>query len=93
MSDAAAAGALTRAHAKGLRVPEDLSIVGCSDDACTRYLQPNLTTVHLPAEEMGMAAVKQIEQLIRVNALQAPGKTVLPASLSARGSTAAPLQK
>jgi DNA-binding LacI/PurR family transcriptional regulator len=90
LSDAAAAGALTRAHAKGLRIPEDISIIGCSDDACTRYLEPNLTTVHLPAEEMGAAAVTQIENLIRVNALQPPAKTVLPATLSARGSTAAP---
>ena len=48
--DAAAAGVIARAQARGIKVPQDLSVIGCSDDALSLHLQPTLSTVHLPAE-------------------------------------------
>jgi LacI family transcriptional regulator len=52
MSDRAALGALYLAHARGLKVPGDLSIIGCSGDPSAAAVDPPLTTIHIPAEEV-----------------------------------------
>jgi LacI family transcriptional regulator len=87
MSDSAAIGVLTRAHARGLRVPGDLSVIGCSDDLSALTTQPPLTTVHLPAEEMAEAGIQEIDRLVREGAPDAPRKTTLPVRLVVRAST------
>ena len=55
-SDEMAAGVLTSAHARGLRLPEDLSVVGFGDDALAGYVWPPLTTIRQPVREMGRLA-------------------------------------
>ena len=47
---------LTAAHARGLRLPEDLSVVGFGDDALAGYVWPPLTTIRQPVREMGRLA-------------------------------------
>ncbi len=89
MSDSAAIGALNRAQARGIKVPGELSIVGCSDDAGASSSYPRLTTVHLPAEEMAQAGIKEIDRLVREGAADAPRKTSLPVRLVRRDSTGA----
>lgn len=54
-NDRAAAGAIQAIREAGLRVPEDISIVGFDNAAFSADLQ--LTTVHIPAVELGQAAV------------------------------------
>lgn len=88
MSDSAAIGALTRAQARGIKVPGALSVVGCSDDPASFSPFPRLTTVHLPAEEMAEAGIKEIERLVREGIADAPRKTSVPVSLVRRDSTA-----
>ncbi|HEX8297251.1 MAG TPA: LacI family DNA-binding transcriptional regulator [Chthoniobacteraceae bacterium] len=88
LSDAAALGVLAGARAKGLRVPDDLSVIGCGNDGCARVSDPGLTTVHLPAEEMGSLGVQQIERLVRAPLAAQPRKVILPVHLVERSSTA-----
>lgn len=92
LNDASAAGVIARALSRGLKVPEDLSVLGCSDDRAAENMYPALTTIHLPAEEMGAAAVKEIEDRVsRVDEhLVDSRKTVLPVRLVERASCVAP---
>ncbi|MFK8905742.1 LacI family DNA-binding transcriptional regulator, partial [Streptomyces sp. YS-3] len=85
--DILAAGACKAARRLGLRVPEDLSVAGFDDLALATALEPELTTVRLPAErvgERGMAA------LLAVLEGREPEAGDLPVSLVVRGSTAPP---
>jgi LacI family transcriptional regulator len=52
-SDVLAFGALVECSSKGLRVPEDVSIVGFDDLEFAAHLNPPLTTMQVPAAEMG----------------------------------------
>ncbi|MDT0343791.1 LacI family DNA-binding transcriptional regulator [Streptomyces litchfieldiae] len=58
LTDAVAAGALRALTEAGLAVPEDVSLVGFDDVPPAEDLRPRLTTVHVPYEEMGRAAVR-----------------------------------
>ncbi|MGA4508268.1 LacI family DNA-binding transcriptional regulator [Propionibacteriaceae bacterium G1746] len=57
-ADQMAIGALAYCREQGLRVPTDLSVAGWNDIWVGRDLVPSLTTVHLPLEEMGEAALR-----------------------------------
>ncbi len=59
-TDVVAAGAMAAARDAGLAVPDDLSIVGYDDIPLASQLFPQLTTVHVPYEEMGRAAVRAV---------------------------------
>ncbi len=93
--DAAAAGVIARAQARGTKVPEELSVIGCSDDALSAHLQPPLTTVHLPAEAIGMTGVSETDRRVR-DREGFPGeakKILLDVKLVERGSSAPPKQQ
>ncbi|CAM5238411.1 LacI family transcriptional regulator OS=Streptomyces alboniger OX=132473 GN=CP975_09905 PE=4 SV=1 [Streptomyces alboniger] len=57
--DRAAAAAIRALREYGLRVPEDMSVVGYNDDPVAADITPGLTTVHIPAEELGRTAVRR----------------------------------
>lgn len=59
-NDDMAAGAIAAAHQAGLRVPEDLSIVGYDDTANASSLWPPLTTVRQPIREMASTAIEML---------------------------------
>ena len=63
-NDVLAAGALSRAHAMGLHVPEDVSITGFDDIELARILQPPLTTVHVPHRNMGATAAQDLIDMV-----------------------------
>lgn len=63
-NDDMAAGALFSAHKLGLKVPEDISIVGFDDTPVSEIIWPPLTTVHQPLKEFGYAAVKTLVEII-----------------------------
>lgn len=71
-SDMVAIGALRALREHGLRVPEDMAIVGFDDIATARYLTPALTTVHVPAFGLGWSAA---ELLIRIIEGDLPNET------------------
>jgi LacI family transcriptional regulator len=86
-NDKIAVGALAAARARGLRVPEDVSVTGFDDIDISRATTPLLTTVRQPLEEMGRTAVTLLNRLMnqeRVEALHME----LATELVVRGSTA-----
>jgi LacI family transcriptional regulator len=56
-NDAMAAGVLHAAHKRGIKVPEQLSIVGFEDTPIAEHIWPPLTTVHVPVAVMACGAV------------------------------------
>lgn len=59
-NDVMAFGVMEAARERGLRIPEDLSIVGFDDIPQANSLHPALTTVHQPLEEMGRVATQML---------------------------------
>lgn len=57
-NDAVAIGAMKAIHEAGLKIPDDIAIVGLDDIEMASYVQPPLTTIHVPKEELGRFAVK-----------------------------------
>ena len=58
-ADILAVGVLQYMYEKGIRIPEDVSVVG-HDDTISQYLSPALTSVSLPIEDMAMEAVEML---------------------------------
>lgn len=84
MTDNIAVGAYRAARALGLRIPDDVSIVGFDDVPIVGDLTPGLTTVHPPFFEVGLRAAR-----IALG-LDPAENVLLPPSFVRRGSTAAP---
>jgi LacI family transcriptional regulator, galactose operon repressor len=63
-SDQQAFGVYEAARQRGLRVPQDLSVVGFDDLPVARWMSPPLTTVRQPLTEMGRAAAQILSDLI-----------------------------
>jgi DNA-binding LacI/PurR family transcriptional regulator len=85
-SDVVAAGALLAVKRAGLRVPEDLALIGFDDIPMAAYFDPPLTTMRLPAYGLGWAAAENLVRLIRGEGLDEPG-TILDSELMIREST------
>ena len=64
-NDVLAVGAVKRAKQLGLAVPEDLSITGFADIEVSELIDPELTTVHVPHREMGIAAAKSLIAMLK----------------------------
>ena len=88
-NDSIAIGALHAARDRGLRVPEDLSVVGFDDIEPAVLVTPALTTVRQPLSEMGRTAVNILVRLLERRAGETP-HIELPTRLVVRGSTAPP---
>jgi LacI family transcriptional regulator len=86
LTDAAAAGVVARATALGIKIPEQLSVIGCGDDPVCGFTYPALTSIHIPYEAMAAAAVAEADQLIRFDRLASHRTVVLPVHLVARAS-------
>ncbi|MEV0587477.1 LacI family DNA-binding transcriptional regulator [Nonomuraea sp. NPDC050310] len=85
-SDLMAFGAMRAARAHGLRVPDDLSVVGYDDAPVIAYSEPALTTLRQPVLAMGTAAVRGL--LDEVRGLPSPrGEFMYLPELVARSST------
>ncbi|MGA5218979.1 LacI family DNA-binding transcriptional regulator [Streptomyces cinereoruber] len=82
--DILAAGVYKAARRLGLRIPEDLSVTGFDDMALATVVEPELTTVRLPAEEFGR---RGMEALLAVLAGEPPRPETLPVALVPRGSS------
>jgi LacI family transcriptional regulator len=87
-SDVVAFGALAAIREQGLRIPQDMAVVGFDDIRLAPYMHPPLTTVHLPAYELGWQAGDLLLHLIRG---ETPMRTevLLPTELVVRQSCGA----
>ena len=63
--DVLAVGAIRRAQELGIRVPEEVSIVGFDDIELAQIAYPALTTVHVPHRVMGRRAAQVLVGLLR----------------------------
>ena len=88
-SDETALGVYEAARRQGLRVPEDLSVVGFDDLPLAGWASPPLTTVRQPLSEMGMLAVRTVLRLLNGERLESE-KVELATDVVPRESTAAP---
>lgn len=88
-NDLMAFATLDVAGQMGLRVPDDLSVVGVDDIFLSSLPMIGLTTVHQPAEEIGRASARRLLDRLDDEDLKVT-ETVLPAELIVRHSTAAP---
>jgi hypothetical protein len=70
----------------GVRVPEDVSVVGFDDVRMSAYTTPPLTTVHLPASELGESAAEMVLELL---AGREPGQARFTTELVIRKSARA----
>ncbi|MFC8404877.1 LacI family transcriptional regulator [Actinospica acidiphila] len=88
-NDEIALGVVETARARGLRVPEDLSVVGFDDTSLAQMASPPLTTVRQPLREMGAAALRTALRL--ANGEKAESHHIeLATELVVRASTAPP---
>lgn len=90
MSDVTAIGMMGAALDAGLRIPEDLSIVGFDDIPAASWTTPRLTTVHQPIREKGRQAAQRLISAIRSGSDHRPVVELLPTRLVVRGSSAPP---
>jgi LacI family repressor for deo operon, udp, cdd, tsx, nupC, and nupG len=84
-SDLIALGAIRQLRDAGLRVPDDVSVVGYDDLPVADFVEPPLTTVHQPMREVGALAAELVLDQI-TGAAGAPETHVLPAVLVVRQS-------
>lgn len=66
-NDTIAMGAMAAIHEKGLRIPEDIAVVGYDDIPTAPYMVPPLTTIRVSPVEQGRIAVEMLATLIRGN--------------------------
>ncbi|MEV0612362.1 substrate-binding domain-containing protein [Nonomuraea sp. NPDC050404] len=86
-SDEMAVGILEAARARGLRIPEDLSIVGFDDTQIAQVTSPPLTTIRQPLREMGGVALRTALRLAAGEKIDSH-HVELATALVVRGSTA-----
>lgn len=88
-SDLVALGAVQAIHDRGMRIPDDISVIGFDNLLIGKYLQPPLTTIHLPAYDLGRRAGEMILASIRGETFQTL-RELLPTELVIRQSTGQP---
>jgi LacI family transcriptional regulator len=89
-NDLVAIGLLRALRELGLRVPDDVSVVGHDDIEILNYLSVGLTTVHVPKREMAERAVDLLVRHIESQERLPPYTIVVDTQLAVRESTAAP---
>jgi len=86
-NDIAAIGALRALKEAGLRVPDDVSVVGFDDIASAAYCTPSLTTVRQPLFEMGKRGAQILLEKIARREKEFPAEVVMRPELVVREST------
>lgn len=83
-SDVIAAQVIQAAYKNGLRVPQDIKVIGYDDVDIAHLVTPQITTIHQPIEQIGKYAVEII--LNKLHGEVVPMKTILPVYLVERQS-------
>ena len=92
INDLTAIGAMTALREMGVRVPQQVSVLGCEDIYMARFVDPPLTTVKLDRKCLGKMAFDVLEKMSRSKQRKAP-IGVLETQLIIRNSTAARKRK
>lgn len=91
-NDAMAIGALSALRERGLVVPDDMTVVGFDDIPLARYMNPALSSVHVPIIEMGERAVRRLIAALAGEA-NSGSRERLPTRLVVRASSGNPPKK
>ena len=89
--DMTAIGALRQIRILGLRVPDDISLIGFDDLPIVRYTDPPLTTVRQPMPQMGRLAMETLLDILAGS--RSNHNIKVPGELIVRGSTVPPKEK
>ena len=82
-SDLMAMAALRKFYQLGLKVPEDVAIIGMSNIEMSQYANPPLTTIDVPTQEIGIAAARALAGRIQGDRTL-PKRILLPSTLIER---------
>jgi len=86
-ADVTAIGLMKVFTRQGIRIPEDVSIVGFDDIEAASYVTPTLTTIRQDTKAMGNLAAETLVRLIENERVNTPQHFVLPTELVVRHST------
>jgi DNA-binding LacI/PurR family transcriptional regulator len=88
-NDTAAVSAIQYAKKEGIKIPEELAVIGFNNDPICEIIDPSLSSVHHPAEEMGEAAVRQATVMLGGETeSDSPNRVVLDTYVVVRASSA-----
>lgn len=86
-NDTMAIGAMKRVLEQGLRVPEDISIMGFDDIEINKYVRPTITSVAQSGYDLGQRSIEMLNRLIQGEDLKHKNKLYIPHRLMVREST------
>jgi LacI family transcriptional regulator len=92
-SDTVALGALQACRLHGLNVPADMALVGFDDIPLVGFIDPPLTTIRLPAYDLGWKAAEKLIRAIAANGKSVPSSLVLKTQLIVRESCGTSLRQ
>lgn len=87
-NDTLAIGAVIECQSRGIRIPQDISVVGFDDIELAGQMSPSVTTIHLPSGEIGRVAATRL--LARLTGEAVPRCEELPFRLIERDSSGPP---
>ena len=87
-NDVLAAGVMKAARRLGLRLPEDLAVVGFDDSSVCPMMEPELSSIHVDCRRMGESCMEHMAALLD-GAQDVPRLTVVPVNLKIRASSRA----
>ena len=85
-NDMIAYGAMKAIKDAGMTIPDDISLIGFDDDFLSRYVNPPLTTLTVPAPSLGAQAAEMLIQRLNNRQLQTVEQRILPTYLAQRFS-------
>lgn len=91
ISDRIAIGAINACYTNGLKIPNDISIIGINDIEMSAFTKPTLSTIHIPLKTMGMLAAQTL--INRINKVHTiPLQISVPYYIQERESSSACLK-
>lgn len=87
-NDSCAAICMQKLKESGIRIPEDMAIVGFNNDLISRIIEPNITTVNYPGKEMGeIVAHQMVNHLEGISPMSLTNTIIINSELIIRGSS------
>lgn len=86
-NDNSAVSVICELKRAGLRIPEDIAVVGFNDDPVSRVVEPNLTTIHYPGREMGEIAASTMIRILEGTLFEKVNSIILNSELIIRKSS------
>ena len=85
--DIAAVGAMKYAHSAGIKIPDDLAVIGFNDDPVCEIIEPQLSSMSHPAADMGRKALQQALHIANLETPLPPKMVYLDTGLVVRASS------